>query len=451
MTESISDLAIPPVIAPGETEAAVTDQISALALREGTWRWWWIGFALSVALLVQGIFAACWAFAQGIRVWGNDWPVMWGFPIINYVWWIGIASGGTFISAFFFLVRVEWRTSLSRIAETLTVFAAACAGLYPIFHLGRPWLFYWLFPYPNTMGLWPQFRSPLFWDFAAIFAYVTASVLFWYFGLLPDLATLRDRASRRGTQVFYGVLALGFRGSGREWGHYRAVYAVLAAIMAPMVVSVHSIVGLDFAGALTTGWHSTQFPPFFVFGAVHSGFAAVLFLVLPLRRLLGLEPFITGRHVDVLGRLLLTTALCVGYSYIMDAFFAFYRGEAAERLWFLDRVSGVHASVYWATLVLNVALPQMLWWRSLRASQPLLMLVSAGVIAGMWLERYGIVVTSPQHDHIPSAWGAYAATVWDWSLFTGTVGLFFTGFLLCVRLLPVISIFELRELVRGQR
>lgn len=439
------------VTEPGQTAGSVTDRISALVLRERAWTWWWVGMGLSSALLLLGIVSAVWVFSHGIRVWGNDWPVMWGFPIINYVWWIGIASGGTFISAFFFLVRVEWRTSLSRLAETMTLFAAACAGLYPIFHLGRPWLFYWLFPYPNTMGLWPQFRSPLFWDFCAIFAYVTASVVFWYFGLLPDLASVRDRAARRGAQLFYGALALGFRGSGREWRHYRAVYAVFAAIMAPLVVSVHSIVGLDFAGGMTTGWHSTEFPPFFFFGALHSGFAAVLFLAIPMRNLVGLQPFITDRHIDVLGRLMLTTALFVGYAYCMDAFTAFYRGEVNERIWLVNRAIGIYAPIFWATIVLNVLIPQLLWFRRVRLNQVVVMLISIGVIGGMWLERYQIVVVSLHRDHIPSAWGNYHATFWDWSLLLGTAGLFFTGFLVCVRLLPMVSMFELRELLGKER
>ena len=256
--------------------------------------------------------AIVWLFYAGIGIWGVDWPVAWGFALISYVWWIAIASGGTFVSALFYLVKVEWRTSTNRIAETMTLFAAACAGIYPILHLGRPWLFYWLFPYPDTMDLWPQFRSPLLWDFFALLTYVVASILFWYLGLLPDLATVRDRATTRGKQILYGVMALGFRGSDAQWRHYHATYGVLAAIMAPLVVSVHSVVGLDFAGAATAGWHSTQFPPFFVFGALLSGFAMVLLLIAPMRRLLNLQDFITGRHFDVLCRLMLVSSLCLG-------------------------------------------------------------------------------------------------------------------------------------------
>ncbi len=447
----MSELTAHQVVAPGETVASMTDTISGIALRERAHLWWWIAFIPSVMLLGVGCASAAWEFRWGIDVWGNDWPVMWGFPILSYVWWIGIASGGTFISAMFYLLRVEWRTSLNRIAESMTLFAAACAGIYPILHLGRPWFAYWLFPYPNTMGLWPQFRSPLFWDFCALFAYVMCSIMFWYLGLLPDLATVRDRASRRRSQIFYGILALGFRGSGREWRNFRAVYGVLAALMAPLVVSVHSIVGLDFAGAQTIGWHSTQFPPFFVFGAVHSGFATVLVLAIPLRLLLGLEPYITPRHIDVLGRLMLTSALCVGYAYMMDAFSTWYGWDKAEHRWFYDRIAGAGASVYWATILLNVLLPQVLWSRALRLNQPLLLVVSAGVIVGMWLERYGIVTSSLQRNDMPSAWGSFSGTIWDWTLFAGTVGMFFTGFLLFVRIMPVISMFEMRELLSKPR
>jgi molybdopterin-containing oxidoreductase family membrane subunit len=376
--------------------------------------------------------------------------VVWGFAIINYVWWIGIASGGTFISAMFYLLRSEWRTSLNRIAESMTLFAAMCAGIYPVLHLGRPWLFYWLFPYPDSMGLWPQFRSPLLWDFFAILTYVLSSIMFWYLGLIPDLATMRDRATTRRGQLVYGAFALGFRGADRQWRHYRSCYAVLAAIMAPLVCSVHSIVGLDFAGAATVGWHSTQFPPFFVFGAVLSGFAAVLLWVIPLRRLLHLQDMITGRHLDVLGRLLLTSSLCVGYAYCMDVFTTFYGPDQAERTMFMTRLAGVYSPVYWATILLNVAVPQLCWSARFRLNQPVMLVISMGVIIGMWMERYLIVVTSLHHPDLPSSWGAFHATIWDWATLLGTVGLYTAGMLMFVRYLPAVSMFELRELT-GQR
>jgi Ni/Fe-hydrogenase subunit HybB-like protein len=436
-----------PVLLPGPTMGSMTDQICAIALQERAPLWWWIGFG--PVLLLLGLLAAAvlWLFYAGVGIWGIDWPVVWGFAIINYVWWIAIASGGTFISALFYLVQVEWRTSLNRMAETMTVFAAACAGIYPILHLGRPWLFYWLFPYPNTMTLWPQFRSPLLWDFFAILTYVISSVLFWYLGLVPDLATIRDRATTRGRQLVYGVMALGFRGSDRQWRHYHAAYGVLAAIMAPLVISVHSIVGLDFAGAATVGWHSTQFPPFFVFGALLSGFAVVLLLIVPIRRLLGLEAYITGRHFDVLGRLLLASSLCLAYAYMMDAFTIFYGGEPAEKIQFFDKISGSLAPIYWATVVLNVLAPQTFWLRRLRLHPTWIMTVALGVIVGMWCERYTIVVMSLRRTHLPPAWGDYHPTFWDWATLFGTVGLFLAGILLALRYLPAIAMFEVRGLM----
>ncbi len=436
-----------PVVLPGSI-GSMTDQICAIALREQAFLWWWIAMIPAAVLTGVLVAAILWLFYAGLGIWGIDWPGGWGFAIINYVWWIAIASGGTFISALFYLTKVEWRTSLNRLAETMTVFAAACAGIYPILHLGRPWLFYWLFPFPNTMALWPQFRSPLLWDFFAIFTYVTSSILFWYLGLIPDLATMRDRAEARGKQILYGAMALGFRGSDRQWRHYHVTYGVLAAIMAPLVVSVHSIVGLDFAGAATVGWHSTEFPPFFVFGALLSGFATVLLLVVPLRRLLNLEAFITGRHFDILCKMLLVSSLCLAYAYVMDAFTIFYGGDDAERTQFADKIRGSYAAVYWAAILLNVVLPQLMWFRQLRLNRTLIMLVSFGVIVGMWCERYTIVVMSLRRTHLPSAWGDYHATFWDWATMFGTVGLFASGILLCVRFLPVIAMFEMRGLLQ---
>ncbi|HYZ64744.1 MAG TPA: NrfD/PsrC family molybdoenzyme membrane anchor subunit, partial [Acetobacteraceae bacterium] len=418
---------------------------SGIALRPHAPLWWWACLAVAVSLLGLGAVALAWLFAQGIAVFGNDWPVAWGFPIINYVWWIAIASGGTFVSALFFLTRSEWRTSINRIAETMMVCAAAPAGLYPILHLGRPWFAYWLFPYPNTMQLWPQFRSPLVWDFFALLTYVVSSVLFWYLGLIPDLASVRDRATTRFKQVFYGVLALGFRGSGRQWRHFRATYGVMAAIMAPVVVSIHSIVGLDFAGGQSPGWHSTEFPPFFVFGALLSGLAMVVLLLIPLRILFRLGMYITARHFDVLGKLLLCASLAIGYAYIMDAFSTFYGPDEAERTMFIERVSGIYWYVYWSTILFNLLLPQLLWFRRIRLNQAAMVLICLAIIVGMWFERYEIVVTSLHRPRLPSAWGNYAPTFWDWALFAGTFGLFLTLFLVAIRLLPVMSMAEMRQ------
>jgi molybdopterin-containing oxidoreductase family membrane subunit len=443
--------AIEPVVLPGSNNPDMTDHVSAIALRKKPFLWWWIAVTPAAVLTSILIGSILYLFYAGVGIWGIDWPVAWGFAIINYVWWIAIASGGTFISALFFLTRSEWRNSINRIAESMTLFGAACAGIYPILHLGRPWFCYWLFPYPNSMGLWPQFRSPLLWDFFAILTYVTASVLFWYIGLLPDLATLRDRASTRKKQLVYGAMALGFRGTSGQWRHYHALYGVFAAIMAPLVCSVHSIVGLDFAGAAAVGWHSTMFPPFFIFGAFLSGFATVLLLIMPLRRLLRLQRYITTRHLDVLGRLLLTSSLFVGYAYIMDAFNTYYGAEKAEITMYQEKLFGYYAGIYWATILFNVLLPQLLWFRTLRLNQLLVGLVAIGVIVGMWCERYTIVVVSLHRPRLPSSYGIYHATIWDWLTMMGTVGFFVFGILMIVRLIPVISMFEMREILAPRR
>jgi molybdopterin-containing oxidoreductase family membrane subunit len=439
----------PPVVSPRETIASVTDRITGVALDKKTPRWWWAGMAMAGALLGWGAFSVGWLFSNGIEVWGNDWPVMWGFPILNYVWWIGIASGGTMISSLFFVTKSKWRSAVSRLAETVTLLAAACAGIYPIVHLGRPWFFYWLFPYPNTMTLWPQFRSPLLWDFIAVITYILASAMFWVLGALPDFAALRDKATRRPAQVLYGVLAMGFRGTEPQWRRFHATYGTIAPIMAPLVVSVHSVVGLDFAGAAFPGWYSTQYPPFFVFGAVLSGFGVVLMLIVPLRAALGLKPDITQRHLDVLGRLLLVTSLALGYCYMMDAWEPFYASDKAGRVQFIARVFGAYGWIYWLTLALNVAVPQLLWSGRMRARPPVLFLVGFSVFVGMWLERFQIVEVELHRPRLPSAWGFYWPTVWDWGVFAGTAGIFLSGVLLFVRFMPVIAISEMRELIES--
>ena len=443
--------AFDPVVLPGSNNRDMTDHVVGLASRQRAFLWWWIAITPCAALTAVLFGSIIYLFYAGIGIWGIDWPVMWGFAIINYVWWIAIASGGTFISALFYLTRSDWRSSTNRIAESMTLFGAACAGIYPILHLGRPWFFYWLVPYPSTMHTWPQFRCPLLWDFYAILTYVIASVLFWYLGLVPDLATMRDHALTRGKQLFYGILAFGFRGSGRQWRHFHATYAVLAAIMAPLVCSVHSIVGLDFAGGATVGWHSTEFPPFFIFGAFLSGFATVLVLIIPLRRLMRLERYITGRHIDVLCRLMLTSSLFLFYAYIMDAFTVFYGAQEAERIEYLDRLFGYYAAIYWSTIIFNVLVPQLLWFRGVRMNQPLVLLISFGIIYGMWCERFMIVVMALHRSHLPSAWGVFHGTIWDWLTMAGTVGFFFFGILLAARLVPMIAMFELRDHVASRR
>ncbi|WP_448192565.1 NrfD/PsrC family molybdoenzyme membrane anchor subunit [Azospirillum sp. sgz301742] len=441
------------VVEPDVTPLSVTTHVSDLVLERRTPLWWWIGFGLSAALLLLFVVALGWLFLRGVGVWGIDWPVAWGFAIGNYVWWVGMASGGTIISALFFLTRSEWRSATSRIAESMTVFCVACAGIMPIIHLGRWWYFYWLFPYPNTMALWPQFRSPLHWDFVAILVYVIGSVVFWYVGLIPDLATLRDRATRRWQRVLYGVLALGWQGSSRHWRAFRTLYLILAGLMAPLVCSIHSIVGLDFAGGLTPGWHETQFPPYFIFGAVLSGFAVVLMLVIALRPAFALDGVITLRHVDVLAKLLLTTSLLLTYCYALEVFMPFYRGERHEITVLVEELTGAYAPWYWAKIVLNSVVPQLLWFRAVRLTRPLLFLISAGVVVGMWIERYVIVVSGLHRNYTASSWFVFVPTFWDWATLTGSVGLFLTGFFLLLRFIPMVSMFEMRELLgkKGKR
>ncbi|MEX2118977.1 MAG: NrfD/PsrC family molybdoenzyme membrane anchor subunit [Pirellulales bacterium] len=436
-----------PVIEPGHTFASVTDKISAIVLSRQSPRSWFVGFAISFVLLMVFLYATGYLLATGVGLWGNNVPVAWAFDIINFVWWIGIGHAGTLISAVLLLLRQEWRTSINRFAEAMTLFAVACAGLYPLLHLGRPWVFYWLLPYPNTMGLWPQFRSPLVWDVFAVSTYGAVSLLFWYVGLIPDMATLRDRARRRVAQVVYGILAMGWRGSAVHWHRYQVAYLLLAGLATPLVVSVHSIVGLDFATSLLPGWHVTLFPPYFVAGAIFSGFAMVMTLAIPLRAVYGLEDFITLRHLGNMAKVMLATGLIVAYGYLMEAFFAWYSGNEYE--WFLtiNRALGPYAATYWSLIVCNVAVPQLLWFRAVRRNVPLLFVIALVVNVGMWLERFVIIVTSLHRDFLPSSWDMYYPTVWDLAQFAGSIGLFLTLLFLFIRFLPVIAIFELRELV----
>jgi Ni/Fe-hydrogenase subunit HybB-like protein len=439
-----------PVLAPGHTFATVTDQISSLVLTARTPRYWWIGFGISFLLLQLLLLSVTYLFAVGIGVWGVNIPVGWGFDIINFIWWIGIGHAGTLISAILLLFRQNWRTSINRFAEAMTLFAVANASLYPLLHLGRPWLFYYIMPYPNTMALWPQFRSPLVWDVFAISTYGTVSALFWYMGLVPDLATLRDRAGSTLGRYVYGLLAMGWRGSAVHWHRYQNAYFLMAALATPLVVSVHSIVGLDFAVSVIPGWHSTIFPPYFVAGAVFSGFAMVVNIAILLRRFYGLEDFITDRHLDNMAKVMLAMGLIVAYGYLMENFTAWYSGDEYEIFAYANRFTGVYAPAMWLLMFNNVLVPQLLWFRRIRRTAGLLFLVSILINVGMWLERFIIVVTSLYNDFLPSSWNVYIPRVWDWMTFIGTLGLFFALLFVFIRFLPVISIFEMRELVAEQ-
>ncbi len=443
----------PPVLGgEGHTFGTVTDKISALVLtRPYNWRWF-LGFGISFALLMLLLVSLGYLFAKGVGVWGERYPVMWAFDITNFVWWVGIGHAGTLISAILLLLKQDWRTSINRFAEAMTLFAVACAGVFPLVHLGRPWVFYWLFPYPNTMGMWPQWRSPLMWDVFAVSTYATVSLLFWYIGLVPDMATLRDRAQNRYAKILYGILAMGWRGSARHWHRYRTAYLLMAGLATPLVVSVHTIVSFDFTVGIVPGWHSTIFPPYFVAGAIFSGFAMVLTLTIPLRKVFGLEDFITMRHLENMGKVVLATGLIVGYGYFMEAFMAWYGGNPYEISTMLkERPRGSYAYTYWQLILCNCILPQLLWFRWFRTNPIALWIISIVVNIGMWLERYVIIVVSLHHDYIPSSWRMFHGTFWDYSTFYGTIGLFFTLLFLFIRFLPVISIAEMRELVHETR
>ena len=439
------------VLRPGWGYASVTDKIAGIVLA-GRFGWrWWTAFLVASAGVCALLAAVSWLLVKGIGIWGVDIPVAWGFAIGNFVWWIGIGHAGTFISAVLLLLRQKWRTSINRFAEAMTLFAAGIAGLFPILHLGRPWFFYWLVPYPNVMNVWPQWRSPLVWDFFAIATYLTVSLLFWYVGLIPDLATLRDRAGQRGErkrQVAYGLLALGWRGEARHWARYEWAYLLLAGLATPLVVSVHTIVSLDFAVGNTPGYHSTIFPPYFVAGALFSGFAMVLTLAIPLRAAFGLHDFITGRHLANAAKVLLATCWLVSYGYLAEIFTSFYSGDIYERYMTVNRFTGPYGPVYRAMLACNVLVPQLFWFRRVRLSVPLLFVLSLVINCGMWMERFLIVVTSLHRDYLPSAWGMFYPTRWDWITLFGSIALFVWLFLLFVRFLPLISIAEMRELVR---
>ena len=431
--------------------ASVTDKISDIVLHRPM-RWVWaLGFGVAGTLALALFGCMAWLFAVGIGIWGVNVPVAWGFAIINFVWWIGIGHAGTFISAFLLLLRQKWRNSINRFAEAMTLFAAGIAGLWPILHLGRPWFFYWLTPYPDVMKLWPQWRSPLVWDIFAISTYLIVSLLFWYMGLVPDLATLRDRATSRTKQVVYGLFALGWRGEARHWARFEIAYLLLAGLAAPLVVSVHSVVSLDFAIGNTPGYHSTIFPPYFVAGALFSGFAMVLVLAIPMRRFFGLESFITLRHLDNAAKIMLATELILAYGYLAEIFTAFYSGDRYEIAITMNRFVGPYAAVYWVLFALNIVLPQALWFRRVRRSIPWLFTLGILINVGMWMERFMIVVTSLNRDFLPSSWGLFIPTGVDWTMLAGSIGLFALLFLAFVRFLPAISIFEMREIVAEER
>jgi molybdopterin-containing oxidoreductase family membrane subunit len=447
LPERTSSLSGGPVLEPGHTYRSVTEKISSIALARKTPKGWWVGFGISFLLLMTLLYAVGYLFIKGVGIWGINVPVAWGFAIVNFVWWVGIGHAGTLISAILLLLRQEWRTSINRFAEAMTLFAVACAGLFPLLHLGRPWVFYWLFPYPDTMRLWPQFRSPLVWDVFAVSTYATVSLLFWFVGLLPDLATLRDRARRRPAKIVYGILAMGWRGSATHWHRYETAYLLLAGLATPLVVSVHTVVSFDFAASIIPGWHTTIFPPYFVAGAIYSGFAMVLTLSIPLRAFYGLEDFITMRHLENMAKVLIATGLIVAYGYAAELFMAWYSASPAEQFLAKNRAFGPYWPAYWSLILCNILTVQFLWFRKVRTKPWLLWGISIVINVGMWLERYVIVVVSLTRDFVPSIWRSYHGTKWDVATFVGSIGLFLSLLFLFIRFLPVISIAEMRSLV----
>jgi Ni/Fe-hydrogenase subunit HybB-like protein len=434
-----------PFIGPGHTPATVGDKISSLVFGR-TAGWWFIVFGIAFSMLMMFLFAVTWLFTKGVGIWGIDIPVGWGFAIVNFVWWIGIGHAGTLISAILLLLRQDWRTSINRFAEAMTLFAVACAGLFPILHLGRPWLAYFLLPYPNTMTLWPQFRSPLIWDVFAVTTYATVSLVFWFVGLIPDLATMRDKAKKRILKVVYGIFSLGWRGSARHWHNYESAYLLLAGLATPLVLSVHTVVSFDFAIGIVPGWHSTIFPPYFVAGAIFDGFAMVLTLIIPLRVAFKLQDFITDRHIRNMAMVMLATGLIVFYGYLIELFFAWYSGNHKEWFMMVNRITGPYWQQWWTLILCNGLVPQLIWFKRFRESAFWVFVVSMFVNVGMWLERFVIVITSLHRDFLPSSWGMFQATRWDWMTFFGTIGLFLTLMFLFVRILPMISIAEVRSL-----
>jgi Ni/Fe-hydrogenase subunit HybB-like protein len=437
----------PPVIEPGHTFATITDKISSIVLTRPVSNGWLLGFGIGFLLTQMLLFAMGYLFLRGIGIWGVNIPIGWGFAIVNFVWWIGIGHAGTLISAILLLLRQEWRNSINRFAEAMTLFAVACAGMFPVLHLGRPWLAYWLFPYPNSMNYWPQFRSPLVWDVFAVSTYLTISLVFWYIGLIPDLASLRDQTNSKALKFVFGSMAMGWRNSVRHWNRYETAYLLLAGLATPLVLSVHTVVSFDFSIGIVPGWHTTIFPPYFVAGAIYSGFAMVLVLAIPIRKFYDITAYITDRHLENSAMVMLATGWIVAYGYGIEAFVNWFGGDPYESFLRWNRLHGPYSFWYYALLCSNLLVPQLLWVRRIRTSHLWLFLISLDILVGMWLERFIIVVVSLTRDFVPSAFGRYYPTWDDWSILIGTLGFFAACMFLFLRVLPAVSISELKTLI----
>ncbi len=448
---AVTPLGFPVEMIGAKNYKQVSDQIAGIPLEHPRKRAWLAGFIVASLMLLMFCVAVGYLLYRGVGIWGINIPVAWGFAITNFVWWIGIGHAGTFISAILLLLLQKWRTTINRFTEAMTLFAVMCAGMFPLLHLGRQWVFYWLVPYPDTMALWPQFRSPLVWDIFAVSTYFTVSLLFWYLGIMPDLATVRDKATTKWTRILYGLGCLGWRGSALHWQRHQSAYLLLAGLATPLVLSVHSVVSLDFAVAQLPGWHSTIFPPYFVAGAIYSGFAMVLNLVIPIRRLYGFQDLITIRTLNNMACVMLVTGWMVTYGYIMEAFMAWYSGETFDRYMMWDRAFGSYGWVFWLLMTVNVVIPQLLWSRWVRTHTVPLFFVALSVNLGMWLERFVIVVQSLHRDFVSSSWRMFFPTKWDWLTLFGSIGLFLFLLFLFIRYLPMISISESRELIAQRK
>ena len=435
-----------PLVTSNRSMSWITDHVASVTEKSAP-KWWWIAFTMSASLAMVSVFCIGYLISTGVGVWGLNHPVGWAWDITNFVFWIGIGHAGTLISAILFLTRQKWRTSINRAAEAMTLFAVVCAGIFPAVHVGRIWMVWFLAPVPNSNAIWQNFRSPLLWDVFAVSTYFTVSVLFWYTGLVPDLATLRDRATNKFRKFFYGIAALGWRGGNRQWKHYEMAYLILAGLSTPLVLSVHSVVSFDFATSVIPGWHTTIFPPYFVAGAIFGGFAMVLTIMLPARAIFGLHDLITDDHVDKMCKIILLTGSIVGYAYAMEFFIAWYGGNLYEQYAFINRATGPYWWAYWSMIFCNVVAPQLFWFRFFRRHVLWVFVVCMFVNAGMWFERFVIIVTSLHRDFLPSSWNMFYPTWVDIWTFVGTFGIFLSLFLLFIRWLPMICIFEVKAVL----
>jgi len=443
------DYSIEPPVVQGRLSLKQIEELVAKPMDTRPNKKFYIALSVSLSALLFGAVCLAFSFYYGTGLWGNNQPVAWGFPIVNFVFWVGIGHAGTLISAILFLLRQRWRTGIARFAQAMTIFAVMCAGIFPIIHTGRPWLAGYLMPYPNQHGLWVNFTSPLVWDVFAVSVYFSVSFVFWYTGLIPDFATLRDRTASKIKKAVYSTFSLGWRHSNRHWQHYEKAYVILAGFATPLVLSVHTIVSFDFAVSIMPGWHTTIFPPYFVAGAIFSGFAMVVTVLVFVRKIFDLQNIITIDHLEKMNKVILATGMMVGYAYSMEFFIAWYSGVEVEQFVFINRAFGPYAWAYWIMVSCNVLSPQLFWFRKIRRSVPLMIVIVIFVNIGMWFERFVIVVTSLHRDYLPSSWGYYTPTFYDLGILLGSFGLFFTLVILFTKMLPVVSISEIKAVADG--